>query len=67
MIRGDVGWGFFVHPTDISVPLNLKVRVGLNCLSDVFIHIIAYGHTVGSFFSLSVTESANLAKQILRR
>ena len=68
MITGDVGWGFFVHPTDISVPLNLKVRVGLNCLSDVFIHIIAYGHTVGSFFfSLSVMEAANLAEQILRR
>lgn len=59
---------FFVYPTDISVPLNLKVKVGLNCLSDVFIHITAYGRTVGSFFfSLSVTESANLAKQILRR
>ena len=67
MITGNVGW-FFVHPADISVPLNLKVRVGLNCLSDVFIHIVPYGPTVGSFFfSLSVMESANPAKQILRK
>lgn len=59
---------FFVHPTDISVPLNLKVRTGLNSQSDIFIHIVPYGPTVGSFFfSLSVMESANLAKQILRK
>lgn len=63
----DVGC-FFVHPPDISVPLNLKVRVGLNSLSDVFIHIVPYGPTVGSlFFSLSVVESANPAKQIFRK
>jgi len=64
---GDVGF-LFVHQTDIAVPLNLQVKVGLNSPSDVFIHIVPYGPAVGAFvFSLSVMEPANLAKQILTK
>lgn len=55
----------FAHPSDKLVLLNVKV--GLNSLSDVFIHSVPYGLTVESFFSLGVMESANLAKQILRK
>lgn len=50
------------------MPLYLKVGVGLNYLSDIFIRSVPYGPTVGSFiFSLSMMESANLTKQILRK
>lgn len=57
---------FFVHPSDKLVLLNIKV--GLNSLSDVFIHRVPYGLRVESFFfSLGVVELANLAKQILRK
>lgn len=59
---------YFVYTTGVSVPLYLKVRVGLNYLSDIFIRSVPYGPTVGSFvFSLSMMESANLTKQILRK
>lgn len=61
-LTGDVGW-FYVHPPDIFLLSNLKVRVDLNGLSDVLIHIVPYRLTVRSFFySVIMRESLNLAQ-----